>query len=342
MYTYLLAGVIAGIAASVLYISGTVGSSLSLLLYFLAPLPLFIAGLGWGAVAAATGAVAGAVVCILVAGPLGGILFLASIGIIPTILSHYALLSQPADAGATDAGADVSSQGDGQTSQRNWYPLGYLVLWTSGLTTLLTAIFILFIMPSTPELKTALESLLRELFRQNPDLSDRFGGEITMQQTIRIFIAVLPAVMAGYSFVTAIANLWLASKILDASGRALRPTFDLTTLYYPAITPLILGGGLILAFIPGVVGKIALAGTMALSLPFMILGLIVLHAIIPNSGVRFPILAMVYLAIIILFSFAYLALSLVGVAETIFGLRHRYAAPTRPGDPGAPPSPGNY
>lgn len=331
MYSYLITGIIAGITSSVLYLSGTFGGSMSLLLYFLAPLPLFIAGLGWGAVSAIAGAVAGIIVCMAVAGIPGGLVYFASIGLIPIVLSHYALMSR-----ASDEDEDAPQQ---NPPARDWYPLGRLILWIAAFSTVLTALFVLVIMPSTPELKVTLEALFEAILNQNPELKNRIGGADAIPKMIALFIALLPATLASYTFVTTTANFWLAAKIITTSGRAIRPPLVMSTLYYPRVLPLVLVALIVLSFLPGIIHTITLAAMASLTLAFMFLGLLVIHAIIPKIPARTVFLSMFYVTVFILLKYAYLGLALCGIAETVFGIRQRFAARRPPGASGPPDKP---
>jgi len=332
MYFHLLTGLIAGVASSVLYISGTVGTSISLFLYFLAPLPLFITGLGWGAASAAAGALAGVIVSTLIAGLPGGLVYLVSIGAIPIILSHYALMSREVD-------DDKNQPAPKQGRARDWYPLGHLIVWIAGFSAVLAAAFILFIMPSTPELKNSLEVLFGAILDQNPELKVRLGGDSAVQQMVDLFIAVMPATLAAYTFTTTAVNFWLAAKIITASGRAIRPPFELHTLAYPKILPLALVAAFVLTFLGGIIHTIALAATASLIMAFMFLGLIVIHAIVPKVPARAVFLSMFYLTLFILLKYAYLGLALVGITETIFGIRQRFLSSRPPSSSGTPPAP---
>ncbi len=329
MYSYLLTGIAAGVASSLLYVSGSIGTSLSIFLYFLAPLPLFIAGLGWGATSAAVGAAIGVVIASLIAGLTGGLVYFISIGFIPVVLCYYALMSRPPD--------DDEQTSIPAASARDWYPLGHLILWIAGFATLLTVIFIVFVLPSTPELKTSMEVLFGAILDQNLELKTRLGGDEAVPQMVAMFIALLPVTFASYIFVMATSNLWLASKIIAASGRAIRPPFDVNRLHYPRLIPLVLTGLLVATFLPGVIHTVALAGTASLSMAFMFLGLLVVHATVPNVPIRPLFFAMFYIAVFILFKYAFAALALIGIAETIFGIRQRFTTPP-PNTPGAPPT----
>lgn len=327
MYSYLLTGIAAGVASSVLYVSGSIGTSLSIFLYFLAPLPLFITGLGWGAVSAAAGTAIGVVIATLIAGLTGGMVYFVSVGLIPVVVCYYALMSRAIDDDNQTAAADA----------RDWYPLGHLILWIAGFATLLTVIFIVFVLPSTPELKTSMEVLFGAILDQNLELKTRLGGEEAVPQMVAMFIALLPVTFASYIFVMATSNLWLASKIITASGRAIRPPFDVNGLHYPRLIPLVLSGLLVATFLPGVIHTVALAGTASLSLAFMFLGLLVVHATVPNVPIRPLFFAMFYIAVFILFKYAFAVLALIGIAETIFGIRQRFTSPP-PNTPGTPPT----
>ena len=331
MYSYLLTGLIAGIASSVLYISGSIGASLSLFLYFLAPLPLFITGLGWGAVSAVAGAIAGVIVCVLIAGPLTGLVYFITIGLIPIVLCYYALMSR-----ASDEDTQTSSK---SSKPRDWYPLGSLILWIAGFATALTAVVILFIMPSTPELKPALTALFEAILDQNPQLKARLGGEEAVLQLVGLFIALLPTTLASYTFVSTGFNLWLASKIITTSGRNIRPAFVLSSTRYPTILPLVLVGMVAVSFLPGALHTIALAGSTALTLTFMFLGLLVIHALVPEVPARAVFLGMIYVTVFILLKYAYFVIALVGIAETVFGIRQRFARARPPSNINPPPGP---
>lgn len=333
MYSYLFIGLMAGIASSILFVSGSVGTSLSLLLYILAPLPLFICGLGWGAVSAAVGAIAGAVVCALVSNLMGAGVFLGTIAVLPVVLSHFALMSRArADDDDDDDDAPAATP-----AQRDWYPFGNLLLGIAGFAALLASVFVIFVMPATPELQTALELICDQLLSQNAELKAKLGGDEAVTRMATMFIETLPATFAAYTFVTSTVNLWLASKIIHASGRGIRPAFAMAPLAYPVLAAAALVVALSLTFTSGFVHTLALAASAALAMAFMLLGLVVIHALVPQTPARAVVLPLVYVALVVLLSYAYQGLALLGLAETIFGIRQRFAASRNSGGPGAPP-----
>src|SRR5258708_38116921 len=117
MMQIVLVGVGAGAASALLFASVASGSILATLLFYLAPLPLLIAALGWKHWA---GLVAG----FTAAASLGAILgiyfftaFLIGLALPAWWLSYLSLLARP-----------VAANG---STTLEWYPIGRLVLWAA-------------------------------------------------------------------------------------------------------------------------------------------------------------------------------------------------------------------
>src|SRR5215469_12882707 len=110
MMQVVLIGVGAGAAAALLFASVTSGVGLSVILFYLAPLPIMIAALGWSHWAGLVAAVAGAA---MLGGAFGMCFFgtfLTSMGVPAWWLGYLALLGRPiANGGAT---------------HMEWYPTG--------------------------------------------------------------------------------------------------------------------------------------------------------------------------------------------------------------------------
>ncbi len=92
----LIIGVAGGLISALLFYSagrGTMG--VSLLLFFLTPLPSLIAGLGWGLLAALAAAIAGAVAMAMAVSPTFALGFLLALGVPVAILVHLTYLARP-------------------------------------------------------------------------------------------------------------------------------------------------------------------------------------------------------------------------------------------------------
>src|SRR5262250_204731 len=119
MIQILLIGIGAGVAAALLFASVTSGLGFSVILFYLAPLPIMIAALGWSHWAGLAAAVTAAAML----GSAFGIFFfgtfLTSVGAPAWWLGYLALLSRPV--------------ANGGVMHTEWYPPGRLVLWAAAL-----------------------------------------------------------------------------------------------------------------------------------------------------------------------------------------------------------------
>src|SRR5690348_3422466 len=109
-----LIGIGAGAAAALLFASVASGSLLSILLFYLSPLPLLIAALGWSHWAAMIGALGGAAALAATLGGLYFLVFLAVAGLPAWWLGYLTMLARPAQ--TQDAGPRALE----------WYPPGRL------------------------------------------------------------------------------------------------------------------------------------------------------------------------------------------------------------------------
>ncbi len=116
MMQFGLIGLGAGAAAALLFASVTSGAWLSIPLFYLAPLPIMIAGLGWSHWAAMIAALAGALALGIAFGPVFFFSFLAVAGAPAWWLGYLAMLARPAGNGA---------------AALEWYPPGRLVVWAA-------------------------------------------------------------------------------------------------------------------------------------------------------------------------------------------------------------------
>ena len=111
-----LIGAGAGLVSAALFASAATGHALAGILFYLAPLPICLAGLGWGWMAAAVAALAGTVVVGGVLGLAPGAIFAGAIAMPMAVL----VLSRPALPPGRGA-ARPSHQ-----LRLEWYPIGRL------------------------------------------------------------------------------------------------------------------------------------------------------------------------------------------------------------------------
>jgi hypothetical protein len=294
MIQLVLIGLGAGAAAALLFASVASGSIAAVILFYLAPLPIAIAALGWGHL---SGLIAAAVATTVVA-VLSGIFFLA----VPVIafsawwLGYLALLARPA--------------GNGGGGALEWYPVGRLVLWAALLGTLVVAAAVPNFGTDQESLQAALRKTYERILR-DPALID-------------VLVVAVPPAAAVFSTVTNLFNLWLAARIVRISGRLARPWPDLAALSLPPLTAGLLAAAIAGSFLPDLVGVLFGALAASLLMAFAVLGFAVLHAITRGMGSRAIVLACVY-GLTIVFGWPVLAMSLLGLAEILLNIRGRVA-----------------
>jgi hypothetical protein len=294
MMQIVLVGLGAGAAASLLFASVASGSLAAIVLFYLAPLPILIAALGWSHWA---GLIAAVVVGVVI-GYLSGFFFISVFVIAfgAWWLGYLALLARPAANGGGEA--------------LEWYPVGRLVLWAAVLGSLVVAAAI-------PNFGSDLESLqagLRRIYaRVLPD-----------QSMVEALVWAVPPAAAVFSTVINVANLYLAARAVRVSGRLMRPWPDLPSMALPGSTLGFLiaaAAGTMLPDLLGVFSRIVAGGLlMALAL----LGYAVLHAITRGMDSRLFLLAGAYIASFVIV-WLLLAVALLGAAEILFSLRARVA-----------------
>src|SRR5450755_3104010 len=127
MIAIILVAVAAGCASALMFASIVSGALISLLLLYLAPLPLMVAALGWGPLCATIGGISAATVLGAIFGLPYCIAFVVTVALPAWWLGHLALLGRPvANAAASGNGASPVAP------DLEWYPVGRILLWISG------------------------------------------------------------------------------------------------------------------------------------------------------------------------------------------------------------------
>jgi hypothetical protein len=299
MVQIVLVGLGAGAAAALLFASVVSGSIYAIFLFYLAPLPILIAALGWSHVA---GLIAAASATAVIA-VLSGVFFIA----VPVIafgawwLGYLTLLARP------------SANGGGTSLE--WYPVGRLVLWGAVIGTLIVA-------AAVPHFGTDLASLQAALRKTYERL-------LPEKSVIDLLVVAVPPAAAVFSTITNLVNLWLAGRIVKISGRLTRPWPDVAALTLPAAASGLLAASLAGSFLPDLVGLLSGALAASLLMAFAILGFAVLHAITRGLSSRPVVLAGTYAATFV-FGWPVLLMSILGLADTVLNIRGRVAGKRGP------------
>ena len=292
MVQVILIGLGAGAAAALMFASVVSGSIAAILLFYLAPLPIFIAALGWSPLAGLIAAAVATAAVTIVSSTF--FIAVAVIAFGAWWLGYCALLARP----ASSAGA------------LEWYPPGRLVLWAAVIGTLVVVAAI----PNFGMDQQSVQAALRKAYERI--LRDR--------SLIDMLVVAVPPAAAVFSTVTNLLNLWLAARIVKISGRLRRPWPDLPALNLPTSSSGLLAAAIVGSFLPDLFGVLSGAFAASLLMAFAMLGFAVLHAITRGMSARALVLGAVYAATAIL-GWPVLAISILGLAETAFNIRNRFA-----------------
>jgi hypothetical protein len=297
-----LIGLAAGTTTALLFASVASGSALSVPLFYLAPLPILIASLGWSHLAGLIAAASATAVIAIVS----GVFFM----VVPAIafgawwLGYLALLGR-----ASTNGAAIE-----------WYPVGRLVLWAAVIGTLIVAAVVPHFGTDQESLQAALRKFYERLIAEKA-LNDRL---ITEKPVIDLLVLAVPPAAAVFSTIINLVNLWLAARVVSISGRLKRPWPDIAALTLPPAASGLLAAAIAGSFLPDLFGVVSGAFAASLLMVFAILGLAVMHVITRGMNGRTVVLVGTYAATIVV-GWPVLMMSVLGLVETMFNIRERIA-----------------
>jgi Predicted membrane protein (DUF2232) len=318
----LIVGAGSGLISAALFASAAMATALAGVLFYLAPLPLCLAGLGWGGTAALVAGLTGTVVIAVSLGPATASVFAVAIAAPTALLVYLALLSRPA---ALPQGGNIGAL--------EWYPPGRLVGWAALLAGALAGILVLVLGYDQESYRESIREMLSHSALKELDRDGSLFTDETIANLSGVLARALPGAFAIVWLTIMLFNLWMAGLIVDASGRALRPWPDLHGLELPNAFLLLFAGALAASFVPGLPGLVATGLAGALLFAYVLQGLAVIHVYSQGVPLRSLLLATVYLGILLL-GWVALVVAIVGLAEPLLGLRRR------PGRGGQPPTRG--
>ncbi|MGD0848108.1 hypothetical protein [Bradyrhizobium sp.] len=313
MIAIALIGIAAGCASALMFASMISGVLISLLLIYLAPLPLMVAALGWGPLSATIGGITAATVLGAIFGLPFCIVFAVTVALPAWWLGHLVLLGRPIAGGV--------SSGNGAEPVApilEWYPIGRILLWLSGFAALNTMAGLLAFGTDVAAVSGALrESLL--LFLGQRDTA----APPEIDQLVNMLVTIAPSLGAISVMMMLTFNLWLAAKITATSGRLHRPWPDLKSAALPPLTLPTLCAAIAFCFAGGLLAILAQIITAVLMMAYALTGFAVLHTLTLALKSRALWLGCTY-AIVVLFVWPVVAMVVLGIADAIFGFRQRY------------------
>ena len=295
----------AGVTSAVLFAVARTGSPAAILLAYLAPLPIMIAGLGFThAVGAAAALIGGGAIGVAL-GPAAGVLFLAALGLPAWHLSRLALLGRPL--AAQPAGAPAPG----------WYPIPKLLLniaAAAAAPVLVIGIALVWRLGGYDRTVSTLATKLATLLS---------GETVPEAFPFADIVRLAPVAMAASSVLMLAVNLWLAARSVQLSSLLVRPWPNLPdALRMPRLAVAAfaaLGAASLLPDPYGIAGAVMAA---AVGVLFVFEGLAAAHVLTRGLSARIVTLTAIYLATAFLMPWPLLALALLGCIDCLVpGLR---------------------
>lgn len=308
MIAIFLIALAAGSASALMFASIVSGALISLLLFYLAPLPLMVAALGWGPLSAASGGIAASIGLGAIFGVPLCIAFAVAVALPAWWLGHLVLLGRPVSAGVSSPNLE-------------WYPVGRIVLWTSGFAALITIAALLSLGLDAATIRSTLRQGLLGIIQIVRADEAASAGE--SERVVDILVSMAPVAAAVVTTTTLTLNLWLAAKIIAISGRLHRPWPALRTVALPSMSSVAFCIVLAFCFAGSLLGIAAQVVAATLMLAYALTGFAVLHTLTAALKTRAVWLSCTY-CLVLVFVWPVVVMAAVGLADAVFGIRQRF------------------
>ncbi len=297
----------AGICSAVAVFAIAFGSVLAFPLFYLAPLPLYLAGLGIGGKGVAFSMLGAICTAALIGGIVLAVPFAIGYGVPLMTACRRALENRTLPNGSVE-----------------WYPAGGIV----AILTLLAAGFLVLagawvaLDPGTEALQLTVSAFLSEALTT-------MAGQLPADSRVSLVEGLakfFPGMAAASWVVMHIVNAAIGQNVLVRAGRNIRPRDTYTALVLPDWFSWFLVAGSVLALVgPGDLAYIGRNLVIVLLVPFFLLGLAVTHTAVRRLKLGVPLLAVFYL-ILVVFGWAAFAVAGIGIIEQWVGIRDRLPA----------------
>lgn len=314
-----LIGIGSGLVAAVLFASLANNSALAVALFYLTPLPVLLAGMGWGLGAALLSMLTASLLLVLVQTLPTAIAFALYIGLPGLTLTYLFLLHRD---GSGEARPQETSP-SGQTGIE-WYPLGRIIAWASVMAGGLVSLGLVFLGGDSETYRHAVRSMFDDdALRQLQTMLGPEFGRVQLDEFIERFTRyVLPVFAAAFWLFVMIGNLWLAAKSAAISGLLERPVAGFTRIEYPPLLVVAFFAAVVLSLASGLIGLFGTAFLGAFAGAFLLLGLAVLHVLLARSRMKPLVLFGLYVGLFVTPWIAPIVIAF-GLVEPFLQLRQR-------------------
>jgi hypothetical protein len=327
MIAIILIAIAAGCASALMFASIVSGALISLLLFYLAPLPLMVAALGWGPLSAASGGIAASIGLGAIFGLPLCTAFAVAVAMPAWWLGHLVLLGRPTGTGVSSHNGELPA-----TPNLEWYPVGRIVLWISGFAALITIGALLSLGFDAATIRSTLRqglSSIVQVIRAHEAVSTEES-----ERVIDVLATMAPIAAAIVTTITLTLNLWLAAKITAISGRLHRPWPELRTAALPSMSLVAFCIAFAFCFTAGLLAIAAQVVAAALMLAYALTGFAVLHTLTAALKSRAIWLGCTY-CMVLVFVWPVIVMAVLGLADAVFGIRQRFLKNRPPPIPAA-------
>ncbi|MGL4811223.1 MAG: DUF2232 domain-containing protein, partial [Beijerinckiaceae bacterium] len=313
-------GIGAGLVSALLTAVLISGQPLAIVLFFLAPLPIVIASLGWNHKAGLIATAAGSLALAVGFHPKAALVFALGTGLPGWWFSYLTLLARPS--------------ADGRTTE--WYPPGMVLAWIAAIIGVMTVAGVMTLGSDYASYVKTFERAVDVIEQFNPNLfsnipADRRGPQ--KAQLAELIANVAPAISAAFSVLVTALIMVIGGRVVMASGRLPRPWPWLPGMQLPGLALPVAAVAMALSLLDGFMGIAARAIAAAFIAAFALQGLAALHALSWGSAARGAILGTTYALCILFGGWPLIIVALIGVMEGFFNLRAKRGLLSRPPAP---------
>ncbi len=310
----------AGCAAAFLFAVSAEANALAMLLAYLAPLPIMIATMGWGVDAGAIAAAASVAGLTLIAEPMSGMLFAASVAFPAWLLAAFAV-------------TPLARYLPQRLSRFSPFPsIGAIVTLAAiigmvGAAAVLSTIIVIY-----HGYAEGAQAVTQALASMAADALDDAADVDTAKAFAGMLVRIGPAVIAGSTLLMLCVNLYAAARSVQLSHKLARPWLDLpTSLWLPAplgLVAMVCAAAAWLLPAPASQYLSIVAGGLGAAFAFQ--GLAVAHALSRGLKLRSLMLIALYACCLLRTQYTLPVLALLGVIDAFTRLRIRAAVVPAP------------
>ncbi len=312
MYRETIIAIGAGFVSALLSIAVAFGSGLGLLLAYFALLPILLIGLSQGPRFASIATIAAIVGAVFLTNIFQGALFAASVALPAWLIVRYALMTTTSQNGTVQ-----------------WLPIGEVLARLVALGGVVLVLSAITYFDAPGGLPKTIETFLDKMISTRI----QFNAPADRHLLVKRLVPIFPAITVSSWVLMTLVNSVLAQSILIKAGKNLRPAVQYSKISAPEwIYWGVVGAGTLALIGSGSFEYVGRNLSIALSIPFFLVGLAVVHTLVRH--LRSPGIALAaFYFFMVISSWAIFVAAIIGFFEAWNQLRLRFNQPPTLDDP---------